>query len=246
MKEHRRHQAFWEDIGEHDPYYGVLTHDEYRTAQIDADSKAKFYDSGVQHVDRVIGKLRKHWPNASAKLQTAVDFGCGTGRLSLALARHFETVQGFDISAAMLAEAEVQRQEKNLDNIVFQQIEGDQPFLESTYDYLHSAMVFQHIPPANGMLLLRHLLTHLRKGGMAFIQITYHTRMGGYKKSANKLLRLLRWRKKQKGQGVYAFAMYDYDLNAIFQLFQELGVKEVFTGFGESGNHEYARFYLRK
>lgn len=246
MKEHDKHRAFWEDIGEHDPYFGVLTHDEFRSTQINADAKAKFYESGVEHIDRVLRKLEKHWPKASSKLRTAVDFGCGTGRLSLALARHFEAVQGFDISATMLAEAEVQRHKMKLDNVAFQQIEGDQPFLESSYDYLHSSMVFQHIPPANGMLLLRHLLTHLRKNGLAFLQITHHTRMAGFKKQSNQFVRLFHWRKRRKQRDAYAFAMYDYDLDAIFQLFQELGVREVLTGFGKSGNHEYVRFYLRK
>ena len=35
--------AFWQKIGATDPYFGVLTHPEYRSDQIDANAKEAFY-----------------------------------------------------------------------------------------------------------------------------------------------------------------------------------------------------------
>lgn len=55
---------------------------------------------------RLLQSLERYWPEAFAKAQLrALDLGCGTGELALALARVGVQVEALDLSAAMLAMA---------------------------------------------------------------------------------------------------------------------------------------------
>ena len=49
----------------------------------------------------------------------AVDVGCGTGRHSFPLAKHFKEVYAFDFSPRMIEQAELEKQRQNITNIFF-------------------------------------------------------------------------------------------------------------------------------
>ncbi|MBD3883512.1 methyltransferase domain-containing protein [Phormidium tenue FACHB-886] len=53
------------------------------------------------------------------KTQIAIDIGCGTGRHSFVLARHFEDVYAYDFSSNMIAEAIDIKREKDIRNTYF-------------------------------------------------------------------------------------------------------------------------------
>ena len=52
----------WEQIGRRDPYYGVLSLDKFRTAQLDNDSLEEFFISGRDHIDFVLETIRTSVP----------------------------------------------------------------------------------------------------------------------------------------------------------------------------------------
>jgi len=165
---------FWKRIGATHPYFGVLTHSEYRVDELDADTKAAFFASGQQTIERTARMFNAIWPQKGFNPVHALDFGCGVGRLSLALSSYCQQVTGVDVSAAMLAEATKNGADQQRDNVRFQLIPDQAPFLTQQYDYVQAHLVFQHIPPANGLLLLDHLLSHLTAGGFAYFQLTYN------------------------------------------------------------------------
>lgn len=241
------YSQFWKNIGKTDPYFGVLTHEEYRSENLDDNSKQAFFASGERHINRVAKVFNEMFPKQVFQPVNALDFGCGIGRLSLALAGHCQQVMGVDVSPAMLVEAQANQVSRGINNVRFQLVSENSGFLSEQYDYIHSSMVFQHIHPNDGMEILNHLLFHLSSGGKAFLQITYHTN-ASVKKKWKRYLRInypgfanLLFRDQD-----YAFPMFDYDLNAVFDCFQRHDIKQVRTGFGSSGAHRFIRCYLKK
>jgi 2-polyprenyl-3-methyl-5-hydroxy-6-metoxy-1,4-benzoquinol methylase len=91
--------ADWTAIGASDPYFGVLTLDRFQRDMISDGDKAAFFESGAADINFVLQNTRPQ------EMCQALDFGCGVGRLSLALAAKFDTVVGVDVSQPMLSEA---------------------------------------------------------------------------------------------------------------------------------------------
>jgi cyclopropane fatty-acyl-phospholipid synthase-like methyltransferase len=244
---HKVYTDFWKKIGTTDPYFGVLTHPEYRSNQLDDAAKEAFYQSGEEHIENSLKIFRKIWPNANFSTASALDFGCGTGRLSLALSKHFDEVVGVDVSAGMLAQANESKQAKGITNVTFKEVSGTAPFLDQKYDYIHTAMVFQHIHPDAGMPILDHLLAHLNTGGSAFLHLTYHNLSTQKHQRRNYFNFTFPFIGKWLGRNTdYAFPMFDYDLNEVFALLQKHGIRRLHQVFGASGNHQFVKLYVRK
>jgi len=76
----------------------------------------------------------------------ALDFGCGTGLLTLELAERAQTVTGLDTSPGMLAELETKVSRAGLPNVhtVLADLAAGDP-LPGTYDLIASAMALHHV-----------------------------------------------------------------------------------------------------
>src|SRR5580704_8517953 len=89
--------AEWEKWGQRDPYFGVLTDNRFRQKRLTADTKAEFFASGARDIDHVFQVCREHiCPDFRPR--SALDFGCGVGRLVIPLAALVEHVVGVDVS----------------------------------------------------------------------------------------------------------------------------------------------------
>ncbi len=241
------YSSFWKEIGKSDPYFGVLTHPEYLSDRMDQEAKTLFFESGRQHIERVMRVSQKIWPKKRPTIKSALDFGCGTGRLSLALAENCEQVLGVDISEAMIDEARINAELYQRDNVHFQVVSPEPPFLTESYHYIHSAMVFQHIPPEKGLAILDHLLSHLNPNGRAYFHILYHTAESPEEKThRQRLFSDPRYAKEKGIAEKYLFPMFEYDMTEVFRIFQNHRVRDVYTTFMESGNHRFVNFYLKR
>lgn len=76
----------------------------------------------------------------------ALDFGCGTGLLTLELARRCQRVTGLDTSPGMLAAFDAKIEAAGLDNVatILADIGAGDP-LPGTYDLIGSAMALHHV-----------------------------------------------------------------------------------------------------
>ncbi len=96
----RRHRQDWDDLASLDPYWSVLTEPGKRFGGWDRD---EFLRSGQTEIEGLMVAARElGLPQAH---EAALDFGCGLGRLTRALARHFGQAWGVDISARMVEQA---------------------------------------------------------------------------------------------------------------------------------------------
>src|SRR4051794_24254117 len=96
----QRQRRDWEDLAAEDLYWSILSTPGRRFTSIEAET---FFASGEAEVDGVLQRAATF--GLPQQLETALDFGCGAGRLTRALARHAQQVVGVDISDQMIAEA---------------------------------------------------------------------------------------------------------------------------------------------
>lgn len=83
----------------------------YSTSKISTREFMKFEE---EKLNQLIKQLK-----SAGRNQTAIDVGCGTGRHSFPLARHFETVFAYDFSPNMIDEANKIRKENDIRNVFF-------------------------------------------------------------------------------------------------------------------------------
>src|SRR5215831_9751330 len=93
-------QRNWDILGKEDPLWAILTWEDKKGNNWDLE---QFFASGAHEIAEVmlyISDLHLDGPR-----HRALDFGCGVGRLTQALARHFAKVTGIDIAPSMVARA---------------------------------------------------------------------------------------------------------------------------------------------
>lgn len=139
-------QRRWDELARLDPYWAVLP----RPEGIGSWNVAEYLETGRD----VLAALIRHaehlgYPQAR---RSALDFGCGVGRLVRALAEHFDQAVGVDISGEMIAEA--RRINGGVQNVRFEvNAENDlRTFGDETFDLVHSTIVLQHVAPKEMIL----------------------------------------------------------------------------------------------
>ena len=94
-----------------------------------------------RHIDRVHRKALLRALEDGGRLGRALDFGCGTGRLSAVLAPRADVVTGVDISEEMVT---VAREVSRYSNVEFLTYDGTRlPFDDATFDTAVSCLVLQ-------------------------------------------------------------------------------------------------------
>ena len=163
----------WVQHGNTEPYWSVLTQERFRSSNIDV-SRDQFYASGHGNVNNAIRAVRRAGVDP-AGFRTAIDFGCGVGRLTFALAKHVGFVTGIDISAAHVRHAQNRARETQVGNVAFKVLGNvsDISMLEKT-DFIISLIVLQHNPPPIMGEIFGRLLRLLNRGGVVYLQtLTY-------------------------------------------------------------------------
>ena len=93
-------QDVWDSLARHDPMRAILDAPGRANHEPNAWTVEEFLATGEQTVDHVLGLATL--AGLPVRFGSALDFGCGVGRLSLALATRFESVVGVDIAEGML------------------------------------------------------------------------------------------------------------------------------------------------
>ena len=162
----------WETFAQKDPYWAVLSSDDFRSENIDDEALVRFFRSGENYIDHVFDAISKQL-GRSFQPARALDFGCGVGRLAIPLAARSAHVVGVDISETMLQLGRHHAEELNLANVEF--IRGDDTLslVEGPFDFINSYIVLQHIPRVRGERLFVRLLDLLAPGGTAALHVTF-------------------------------------------------------------------------
>jgi SAM-dependent methyltransferase len=101
----------------------------------------------------------------------ALDFGCGVGRLSQALADRFQEVVGVDIAESMVAKAHEFNRHGNRVRYVVHGSDDLSCFADGLFDLVYSVITLQHIPPEAAAAYIGEFFRVLRPGGTAIFQV---------------------------------------------------------------------------
>lgn len=162
-----RLRRVWETLGREDPLWAVLSQSDKRGGRWDP---LEFLATGRVEVEAQMAALE---PSGYPRRRTlALDFGCGAGRLTRALAAHFEQVIGIDVSASMAAAAS--RLNADVDNVEFRvnaspRLEG---IADASVDFVFSHITLQHIPAGLAAGYVGEFFRVLAPGGAAVFQFT--------------------------------------------------------------------------
>lgn len=136
-----KHKRQWDRLGELDPLWAVLTYPEGKFGRWQTDAFFRTGEDLVSKVLRVAGDLR-----LPENRNRALDFGCGVGRLTRALAPHFKECIGVDVSNSMIARASALH--PNAANCKFL-VNNDNDlriFPKGHFDLVITMIVLQHMP----------------------------------------------------------------------------------------------------
>jgi SAM-dependent methyltransferase len=156
----------YETLGKEDPLWAILTDDRYRFNRWDP---TEFFETGRREIREVMAGLVRH--GMAAPSGTALDFGCGVGRLSQALCEHFDAVIGIDISSTMIEKAEAFNRHAGRCRYVVNVTERLESIGASTIDFVYTYITLQHVPPAFQIGYIREFLRVLRPGGVTVFQV---------------------------------------------------------------------------
>jgi 2-polyprenyl-3-methyl-5-hydroxy-6-metoxy-1,4-benzoquinol methylase len=225
----------WEEWGQRDPYFGVLTDSKFRRSTIDEHSRQEFFDSGESHVQRVLTTIRKYIDSGFAP-KTILDFGCGVGRLLPPFAAIANEVVGLDVSPSMLLEAARNRDQRQLTNVKLLASDDDLSSLTGTFDLVHSFIVLQHIPVSRGRAIFGKLLQHVSPGGIGAFHVTYSKAQFASTNGVAPPLSSSSSKPRPKlPDSDPEIQMNPYNLNEILFLMQRRGIARVHIEFTDHG-----------
>lgn len=156
----------WEELAELDSYWFILTDPHNKFGRWKGED---FFKTGETEINNLIYLSEKlGYPS---KRKTALDFGCGVGRLTSSLAKYFKKCYGVDISENMINKAKILN--KHLQNCEF--IINEQEnlnFSDNYFDLIYTTLVLQHIPNKN---LIKKYISEfarvLKKNGLLVFQL---------------------------------------------------------------------------
>lgn len=160
------HRTWWNRYARSDPFWAVLTESDKKSGKWDT---ADFFQSGRTTIEAELAQLRRC--GLDPRFERAVDFGCGLGRLTNALAEHFTHTTGIDISPSMLRRA--QRHARHPEKLAF--VATADPRLatlpSAAFDFVYSEITLQHIAPAESEQYIGSLVRLARPGGIVSFQL---------------------------------------------------------------------------
>lgn len=244
--------ADWDLIARKDPYWGVVSSEEFRGLTIPPDQRERFFQSGHELAGWVVAVARRYFVPDFAPKRT-LEFGCGVGRVLIPLARLSGEAVGLDVSESMLELCRKHVDEAGIRNVRLARADDTLSALEGTFDLVNSFIVLQHVPPQRGMAILRRLLDRLRPGGIAALQLTYakarrflaheEPRAQFYRRDGNMLVDLA---PKPDAPPPGTVSMYEYDLNSVFAVLAGAAMGPLVTFPTDHSGHIGVHVFLQR
>ena len=160
-------QRNWEGLAQTDPLWAICTDSGKRNGQW---TKEEFFATGRREIEAVLGHTATIGISVDKTLP-ALDFGCGVGRLTRALAEWFPECIGVDISPTMINLA----REFNRDFPHCRFLLNNEARLESLpnnyFGFIYTSLVLQHIAEPCRLKYIAELVRVLTPGDALIFQV---------------------------------------------------------------------------
>lgn len=170
----RKVQENWEGFAQTDPLWAICADPRKKYNRW---SREEFFATGRDEIERVLDcvqslGLRLDWKSP------ALDFGCGVGRLTRALAGRFAECWGVDISSTMIERAKEFNRDIPHCHFLLNEQERLENFQDDYFGFIYSSIVLQHLPEEYAKSYLAELIRVLRPGSVLVFQVTDQYRAG--------------------------------------------------------------------
>jgi ubiquinone/menaquinone biosynthesis C-methylase UbiE len=159
-------QENWHAFGRRDPLWAILTHPDKRGNRWDPKD---FFKSGAEEIESVVAYVSSLRP--ALRRNRALDFGCGVGRLTQALADHFVETYGVDIAPSMVSQAEQFNRHGNKVQYLLNQKNDLTIFADNTFDLVYSNIVLQHMEPQYALNYIKEFIRIISPGGLILFHL---------------------------------------------------------------------------
>lgn len=161
-----RQKSDWNDLGQIDPLWAILSDKDHKFGHWKLD---EFFHTGEKEINFVLSIAHRFGLPIGHK--SALDFGCGVGRLTRALRNSFDSAVGVDISDSMIKQA--RELNPNCDFIL---IDGTRlPFADHQFDFVYSNVVLQHQPSkAIALAYISEFIRVCKPNGIIVFQLPSH------------------------------------------------------------------------
>jgi len=153
-------QRHWDAFGEQDPMWAILTDPARKGRRWTAE---EFFATGVAEIEALMGEARRFGLPASRR--RALDFGCGLGRLTQALADHCDEALGLDVAPSMVAQAATFNRHGARVRYEVQTAPPFHQIASRSMDLVYTGRVLQHIAPVYAREYIRELARVVAPGG---------------------------------------------------------------------------------
>ncbi len=162
-------QSFWDRHATSDPLWAVLAFPDKRGGRWIVHDFMQTGEREIALVCQRFAQLQLPAPGGRA-----LDFGCGVGRLTQALARRHDSVVGADISAVMIDLARRLNQYPEKAQYICTADAGLQTLPDHSFQFIYSNIVLQHVPPGDAVRYLREFFRLLGPNGLLVFQLPSH------------------------------------------------------------------------
>jgi SAM-dependent methyltransferase len=153
-------QRNWDAFGHIDPLWAILTDPRLRGNKWNS---AEFFSTGQQEVAELMDQAARL--GVPRHRRWALDFGCGVGRLTQALAEYFQQTVGLDIAPSMIDLARRYNAHGSRCEYAVNDTDDLSRFADGTFDLVFTGRVLQHVAPPYAENYIREFVRVLAPGG---------------------------------------------------------------------------------
>jgi SAM-dependent methyltransferase len=155
----------WNEFGKTDPLWSILTAPDKKGSRWEI---RDFFGNGRKEIDAIMGYVESL--DIKVHLKKALDFGCGVGRLTQALAYYFDEVYGVDIAPTMVELAKRYNHYESRCHYLLNERDNLSIFADSTFNFIYSTLTLQHMKPCYSRKYIKEFLRILVPNGLLIFQ----------------------------------------------------------------------------
>lgn len=236
-------QKNWEKWAHEDPFWAICTD---ATARGHKWNIEQFFASGYQEIEQVVHRIDRM--GIRLDRSSVLDFGCGVGRLTQALALYFERCYGVDIAPRMIELAQQYNAHSEKCQYMLNEVDHLGLFTDSMFDFIYCSRVLQHMEPKYSVVYIREFIRTLKPGGLLVFQLP--SGQHGFKKFLKTLLPIfiVNFLRRAVYRSTAVMEMYTVAQEIVARTVEESGGRLVSVIYTQRAGPDYVspEYYITK